>query len=45
MGWVVVALVLALIALGAFTVYRVFRSWMIARAKLKAIDPPRSRSA
>lgn len=45
MGWVVVALLPALIALGAFTVYRVVRSWMIARAELEAFEPRRPGSA
>lgn len=31
-----------LIALGVFTVYRLLRSWRLARAKLDTIDPPRS---
>jgi hypothetical protein len=34
-----------LIALGAFTVYRLVRSWSTARAKLDAVDPPGSGSA
>ncbi len=41
--WLVVVLVIALIALGAFTVYRLVRSWRTARAKL--FDPPHSGSA
>ncbi len=40
MGWPGVALLIALIALGAFTVYRLVRSWRIARAKLDIPDPP-----
>jgi hypothetical protein len=42
--WVVVALAVALIALGAFTAYRLVRSWRIAHDTLDAIDPPRSGS-
>ena len=41
MEWGVVALVVALIAMGAFTAYRLVRSWRIARDTLDAIDPPR----
>jgi hypothetical protein len=38
-AWVGVAL---LIALAAFTVSRLYRSWRIARTKLESADPPRS---
>jgi hypothetical protein len=41
-GWTVVALMLAL---GAVTVYRLVRSWRIARARLDVPDPPDSGSA
>ena len=36
-AWVGVGL---LIALAAFTVSRLFRSWKIARTKLESADPP-----
>ena len=41
-AWLAAALV---IALGAFTAYRLVRSWRTARSKLEAVDPPRSGSA
>jgi hypothetical protein len=34
-----------MIALGAFTAYRLVRSWRAARHKLEAFEPPRSGSA
>jgi hypothetical protein len=37
--WIAAALV---IALGAFTVYRLVRSWRAARGDLETFDPPRS---
>ena len=40
-AWLGAALV---IALGAFTAYRLFRSWRTARDKLQAFDPPASGS-
>ena len=40
--WLAAAL---LIALAAFTVYRLVRSWRIARAKFDTVDPPGSGSA
>ena len=37
--WVAAGLV---IVLGAFTAYRLVRSWRAARDKLEIVDPPRS---
>jgi hypothetical protein len=42
MAWVAAGLV---IALAAFTVYRLVRSWRRARAKLDTLDRPHSGSA
>lgn len=42
MAWVAAGLV---IAMAAFTAYRLVRSWRSARAELDAMDPPRSGSA
>ncbi|MGZ5212865.1 MAG: hypothetical protein ACXWEJ_00825 [Actinomycetota bacterium] len=39
MGWVAAGLV---IALAAFTVVRLVRSWGTARGRLDSTDPPRS---
>ena len=36
-AWAAAALV---IVLGAFTAYRLVRSWRTARAELEAVDPP-----
>jgi hypothetical protein len=38
-AWLAAGLV---IALGAFTAYRLVRSWRNARARFEAFDPPRS---